>query len=353
MQIIRINTGCQYEVHVGAGLLFGVGEKIRALLPKAQTAAIVTDETVSKLYLNTVIDSLTSAEIEHYIYCVPPGEASKSGQQYLSLLDGFARDKLTRTDCALALGGGVIGDLAGFAAATYLRGLSYVQLPTTLLAMVDSSVGGKTAIDLPSGKNLAGVFYQPSLVIADTDCIKTLPEPVFNDGIAEIIKYGMLCSVELLNALQHDASGLDLLSVIAQCVCIKRDIVEKDEFDHNLRMLLNFGHTIGHAIEKSDGYNISHGQAVAVGMAIDTRAAVRKSLCPPQCQFLLESLLDCYNLPKFTEFDSETLYKAALGDKKRAGSDITIVTPRDLGQSELITMPISSLMSWIETGLEA
>jgi 3-dehydroquinate synthase len=263
----------------------------------------------------------------------------------------LAEERITRTDCILALGGGVIGDLAGFAAATYQRGIPYIQVPTTLLAMVDSSVGGKTAIDLPAGKNLAGAFYQPTLVAADVDTLATLPEAVFCEGMGEVIKYGMLASARLLNQLLSDDLSGELPELIAACVTIKRDIVERDEFDTGSRQLLNLGHTIGHAIEQLDGYAIPHGHAVAIGMAVDTRAAVKKGLCPPECLSVLESLLERHKLPGQTSHGAKALFEAAQSDKKRAGEDITIVTPRTFGRSELLTIPLPDLYDWIEMGV--
>jgi 3-dehydroquinate synthase len=299
--------------------------------------------------------ALEQIGLEPHSYIIAAGESSKNIEQYISLLERLSQLRLARTDCVLALGGGVVGDLAGFAAATYLRGIQLVQAPTTLLAMVDSSVGGKTAINLPTGKNLVGAFYQPSLVIADTATLGSLPKPIFNEGIAECIKYGMLDSPELLEKLkklQNDGIGDELTSIIADCVSIKRIIVEQDEFDTGKRMLLNFGHTIGHAIERLENYQIPHGNAVALGMAIDTRAAVRKNLCLPECLPVLHDLLERYNLPKQTTHGANEIYEAALHDKKRSGADITNVTPRSLGNCRLTTMPIESLKSWIETGLD-
>ena len=352
MITVEVNARRQYEVCIGSGLLRSVGEQVSILLPKTRIAAVVTDETVGKLYLDTVLESLKQAGLESHSYIIPAGEFSKSGAQYFALLERLSEIRLKRTDCILALGGGVVGDLSGFAAATYLRGIPYVQIPTTLLAMVDSSVGGKTAINLPAGKNLVGAFYQPALVMADTATLNSLPKPVFNEGIAESIKCGMLDSGVLLEKLRSDDINDELTSIIADCVSIKRNIVELDEFDTDKRMLLNFGHTVGHAVERLENYRIPHGYAVAIGMAIDTRAAVRKNICPPDCLFVLYDLLERYNLPKQTAHGAEELFQAALHDKKRAGADITIVTPRNLGYSELMTIPIESLKSWIEMGLE-
>ena len=358
---VSVRASRNYDVLIAPGLLSTIGEKVREIFPKAKTAAIITDDNVKKLYLEPVTRNLSAAALTTPYYSIPPGEASKNGEQYLSLLNWLCENKLTRSDIIIALGGGVAGDLAGFTAATYLRGIPLIQIPTTLLAMVDSSVGGKTGIDLPAGKNLAGSFYQPSLVLCDTKTLETLPELIFKDGIAEVIKYGMLGSVEILETLNFQTiipvptaakpHPQSLVPIIEQCVSIKRDIVQRDEFDTGERMLLNLGHTIGHAIEKLSEYKISHGFAVAAGMAIDTRAAFRKGLCPKDCLDTLNDLLDRFGLPNSSDFSARELYEAALSDKKREGDMITNVVPRALGKSEPLKIPSSDLLDWIETGL--
>ena len=351
MKTIHVPALRPYNVHIAPGLLANAGAMVREAVPGASRAAIITDRNVEALYLAPVLRSLEVAEFEAASFSIPPGEASKSAENYLSLLNWLCEQSITRTDVIIALGGGVVGDLAGFAAATYLRGVRDIQLPTTLLAMVDSSVGGKTGIDLPGGKNLAGAFHQPALVLCDTDTLDTLPGEVFRDGAAEVIKYGMLSSPTLLEELKGDAWRTQLEEVIAGCVTIKRDIVCQDEFDTGQRMLLNFGHTIGHAVEKLSDYGVSHGAAVAIGMATDTRAALKKGLCPPECLSALEGLLALHGLPDSTGFSPRELFEAALSDKKRAGGQITIVTPRELGRCELITMPVPELLHWIEAGV--
>jgi 3-dehydroquinate synthase len=351
VKTIPILASQSYEVQIGTDLLSQVGEKLKALLPKARIAAVVTDSNVEPLYYRIVAESLLSAGFFVVSFVFPAGEQSKNGETYLHLLECLAQNQLTRSDVLLALGGGVVGDLTGFAAATYLRGIPYLQIPTTLLAMVDSSVGGKTAIDLLAGKNLAGAFYQPRLVLCDVKTLNTLPETVFYDGCAEVIKYGMLGSVSLLFELRDHPIKEQLETVIAQCVTMKRDIVERDEFDTGDRQLLNLGHTIGHAIERCSQYTISHGKAVAIGMAVMTRAAIKKKLCSSDCTIILESLLALFCLPSRTEFSAEQLYEAALGDKKRSGGLITLVVPTSLGKSERIDVPIDKLRDWIEMGL--
>jgi 3-dehydroquinate synthase len=349
---LRAKSDTRYDIYLASGLLGGIGGKIKASIESAQTVAVVTDDNVKALYLQPLMESIKQEGFRPVSFSIPPGEASKSAEMYLTLLNWLAENKLTRSDAVVALGGGVVGDLAGFTAATYLRGITFVQIPTTLLAMVDSSVGGKTGIDLPAGKNLTGAFYQPSMVLCDLDVLTTLSPEVFGDGCAEVIKYGMIRHVSLLEKLLSAPVHQQLAEVIDICVSIKRDIVQEDEFDVGERQLLNFGHTIGHAIEKLSGYEVSHGRAVAAGMSIITRAAVRKNLCPPQCQTVLERLLADFNLPNRTDYSPKALYEAALNDKKRSGGTITEIVPSAFGESVLRKMPVTELLEWIELGLE-
>ena len=351
MTTVRVSASTDYDILIAPGILPSAGERVRALLPKAQKAALITDGNVKRLHAEPVMQSLANAGLEVCAMHIPPGEQSKTGERYLAILGWLSEKGLTRSDVVIALGGGVVGDLAGFAAATYLRGVPLVQIPTTLLAMVDSSVGGKTGIDLAAGKNLAGAFYQPSLVLCDTNVLATLPQNIFQAGCAEVIKYGMINSAELLTQLRGDALAERPQEIIAQCVGIKRDIVQMDEHDRAERMLLNFGHTIGHAIEKLSGYEVSHGMAVAAGMAIDTQAAVKQGLCPPECLDLLKLLLIRYRLPASTHYPAYAIYQAALSDKKRSGNEITIVVPCALGGCRLETIKTGALLDWIEMGM--
>lgn len=347
---IDVRVGAGYAVEIGSGLLPAVGERLRALCPRAKRATVVTDTNVAPLYLETLSESLAAQGFSTLSFTMPAGEASKNGATYLALLEFLAEEQVTRSDVLLALGGGVVGDLCGFAAATYLRGVDYVQVPTTLLAAVDSSVGGKTAIDLAAGKNLAGAFYQPIAVFCDLQTFETLPDAVFSDGCAEMIKYGMLGSSELLDCMAREDFCAQLEELVAHCVGMKRDLVERDERDHGDRQLLNLGHTIGHAIEACSDYAVTHGQAVAIGMAIITRAAVHRGLCPVAALENLEALLLRYNLPNRTNYPAKVLFAAALGDKKREGDALTIIVPSALGKSERMTIPVEELYSWIEAG---
>ena len=351
MKKINVNAdGGSYAVCVGGGLLENIGAMLKETLPKTQKVFVITDETVAPLYLDKTLKNIAEAGFETGFSIIPMGEQSKSGATYLTLLQTLAEKKITRTDALIALGGGVVGDLTGFLAATFLRGIPYVQVPTTLLSMVDSSVGGKTAINLGTSKNLVGAFYQPRLVLCDTQTLQTLPPIAFADGRAEIMKYGMIDSLPLLSQLQSgDLTQMD--DIIAQCIAMKRDLVEEDERDTGKRQLLNFGHTIGHAIEQLSHQQISHGQAVALGMVMETRAAVRMGLCPENALSQLIKLLEQFELPTAQTFCAENLLEAALGDKKRHGDMITVVTPRKFGKCELYTMNIEQMFDWIEQGV--
>ncbi len=350
MTQVTVSASKAYEVQIGTALLDTVGEQVKKLEGKVQRVAVITDSNVAPLYLPRVETSLKNAGIATISYVFPAGEESKNGETYLSIVEWLASQELTRNACILALGGGVVGDLAGFVAATYLRGIAFIQVPTTLLAAVDSSVGGKTAIDLEAGKNLVGAFYQPRLVLCDLDTFDTLSPAVFADGCAEVIKYGMIRSANLLADLKGTHIKNQLEEVVAQCVGMKRDIVEADEFEQGERKLLNFGHTLGHAIEKQSKYSVSHGKAVAIGMVLITKAAVKQGVCPEECLTLLESLLEKYELPSNTVFSIEELFDGAMADKKRSGDSIDIVIPVAVGKSEIKRIDMEKLKHWIEMG---
>ena len=345
MKTIHISASREYDVRIGRGLLDELGEQAKSVV-RGCRCVVVTDSNVAPLYLARAVASLKKSGFEVGSFSFPAGEASKNGNTYLTLLNLLAERRLTRTDFLVALGGGVVGDLTGFTAATFLRGVDCIQIPTTLLACVDSSVGGKTAIDLPAGKNLVGAFYQPNLVLCDPELIESLPEAIFADGMAEVIKYGMLGSAELLTRLREKNAKEDLEYVIAKCVDMKRDVVEGDEFDTGRRQLLNLGHTFAHSIEKLSMYETSHGSAVAMGMDLITRAAVKKGFCPGECLPILEELLEKYALPLRTEYPAEALADVALSDKKRAGDTITLAVPCAVGESRLHKIGVAELTDW-------
>ncbi|MBE6812760.1 MAG: 3-dehydroquinate synthase [Ruminococcaceae bacterium] len=343
MKTVRVNASKQYEVRIKDGLLKEAGQQILTV-KKACSCVLVSDETVFSIYGETVVQSLQNAGFCVHTFLIPPGESSKSTANLVNLWEYLADCNITRSDLLVALGGGVVGDLTGFAAATFLRGIDFVQIPTTLLAMVDSSVGGKTAVDLQHGKNLAGAFYQPSLVLCDPSALGTLTPEIFADGMAEVIKYGFINRPELIEKLEKQA---DITDIITLCVEDKRDIVEQDERDNGCRQLLNLGHTLAHGIELHSGYTVSHGSAVAVGMVLITKAAVKATLCPQETLDILLNLLQKYNLPTKTQFTCEQLCEAALEDKKRKGSFITLVIPTQTGRSELKKTAIEDLPAFL------
>ena len=344
MNQIRISASKEYDVCIGSGLLAQLGT-MTAKVCKTGKAAIISDSNVWPLYGQAAADSLTSAGFEVVNFVFPAGESSKSSSTYLSILNFLAENQITRTDCIIALGGGVVGDLAGFSAATYLRGIDYIQVPTTLLAAVDSSVGGKTAIDLPAGKNLAGCFYQPKLVLCDTDTLNTLPATIFQDGCAEVIKYGVLFDSALFSYLENTGLDFDRQSVISRCVELKNAVVSEDEFDNGQRMLLNLGHTFGHGIEAASRFQLPHGQAVAIGMAI----AARGCGCPDAARII--RCLQRFQLPVTTEFSSVELTNAALSDKKRSANTVRLILPEGIGKCRIVPTSVEQLQSFIEAGL--
>ena len=345
MKTIKVTASKSYEVLIGAGLLQNLEQELLSVLKKPCKLAIISDSNVWPIYGNAAEDALKSSGFCVVNFVFPAGENSKNAETYLNILGFLAENQLTRSDAVLALGGGVTGDMTGFVAATYLRGIRYIQVPTTLLAMVDSSVGGKTAIDLPAGKNLVGAFYQPSLVLCDTDTLNTLPQSVFCDGCAEVIKYGVLYDKDLFNHLSAKGLDFDRESVIARCVELKRDVVAEDEFDTGARQRLNLGHTIGHGIEAQSNFSVTHGQGVAIGMAIVSKAGcngIYDELC---------AVLEKFQLPTTTSFSAKQLYASALSDKKRAGGTVNLIIPREIGYCEIVPTPVENLESFIKEGL--
>ena len=350
MKTIPIHTSKYYEVKVGAGLRNALGEEV-AKVCKPGAAAIISDSNVWPLYGKAAEESLKKAGFRTINYVFPAGEASKNGAVYLDILNFLAENKLTRSDCLIALGGGVVGDMTGFVAATYLRGISYIQVPTTLLAAVESSVGGKTAIDLPAGKNLVGAFCQPRLVLCDADTLNTLPEDIFRDGCAEVIKYGVLYDPELFSHLMEKGLAFDRDAVIARCVEHKCNVVIADEFDRCERMKLNLGHTIGHGVESGSQFTLSHGKAVAIGMAIVSRAAATLGLCSPASRDDILKLITLFGLPTNTDCPAEVIYANALSDKKRFGDTVNLIVPTAIGNCVIRPTSVNELKSFIEAGL--
>jgi 3-dehydroquinate synthase len=333
-----------YEVLVGRGLLGGLGQHVRALT--GGRVAVVTDEAVAALYGPAVLESLEAAGVRSRLLAVPPGEASKSFAELERVLDRLGAFGLDRSDLVVALGGGVVGDLAGLAAALYMRGIDFVQVPTTLLAQVDSSVGGKTAIDTPRGKNLVGAFHQPRLVLADIDVLATLPDRQVRSGWAEVLKHGLICDSDYFDWLAAEGSAgakgeaESLRRAVIRSIEIKSDIVGDDEKEAGRRALLNLGHTFGHALEAELGYDeerLTHGEAVAIGCALAFGFSAEQGHCLASTAARVCEVLETCGLPSRLEqagaFSAERLIRRMAGDKKAQGGRLTLVLARDVGQA--------------------
>ena len=350
METVHVRASRDYEVHIGSGLLDTCGQQIAAVTD-SRRCALITDSAVAPLYAGRVERSLKQAGFTPCTYTFPAGERNKNINTLGTILEFMAEQHLTRTDFVVALGGGVTGDIAGFAAATYQRGIDYIQMPTTFLAASDSSVGGKTAIDLPSGKNMAGAFWPPRLVLCDCDTFETLPADTFSDGVAETLKYGLIADKEFFRYLMEHPIRETIAEIVRRCVEIKASVVEEDEYEGGKRKLLNFGHTLGHAIEKCSNFAVPHGQAVAVGMVLVTRAAERLGYSPDGTLDTVIAANRRYGLPIRCPYSAEELYSAATGDKKRRGGMIDVVVLEEIGRAKTVPMDLEGLRKFVEAAL--
>lgn len=346
MKTLHVQAGRPYEILIERGCLGNCGALIRRV-SKAQKAAVITDSNVGPLYAEAVAASLAEAGFQVFTHTFPAGEGSKVLGSIGIMLSFLADNAFTRGDLVVALGGGVTGDMAGFAASIYMRGIDYIQIPTSLLAQIDSSVGGKTAVDLPQGKNLCGAFWQPRLVLIDPALLSTLPPRFFADGMAEAIKYGCIDNAPLFERLEREDARAFLGDMIFSCVDSKRRIVEEDERESGRRMLLNFGHTLGHAIEKYGHFEgFSHGEAVGVGMLLVCAAGEQNGLTQEGTSRRIQNLLQKYGLPISCEAPLETLLELAASDKKRAGDAIRFVLLRQIGDSFILPLEMNRLPSF-------
>ena len=340
--------GVSYDILIGPGLLAHAGSHIVALSGK-EKAVVISDENVWRLYGTLLSSALLNAAITFETVVLPAGEHSKSLAGLEQVYQGFADAQLQRGGLVVAFGGGVVGDLAGFAAATWMRGVRCAQIPTSLLAQVDSSVGGKTAIDLPYGKNLVGAFHQPRLVLADTDVLSTLPPVEFACGMAEIIKYGAIRSRTFFEQLATPAAAPSMEDIIKTCCAIKRDIVQRDELDHGERMLLNFGHTLGHAVEALGGYTrYNHGQAVAVGMVLAARLGEALGVTAPGCADALRETLARWKLPTNCPYSLSQMMPHVALDKKRRAGGVDMVLLKNLGEATTMSLPLDNIKNLLE-----
>ena len=313
-------------------------------------AVIISDDNVFPLYGKTAKVSLEEAGIDVLEYVFPAGEKSKTLKTYDEIQEFLCKNRVTRGDIIIALGGGVTGDLAGFVAATYLRGIKFIQVPTTLLAMVDSSVGGKTAVDLEHGKNQVGCFYQPVLVLCDPSCLATLPEEEYKCGCAEIIKYAILGNEELFKKLDEKPVSKQYEEIIAECVRMKRDVVEEDEFDTGKRQILNLGHSVGHAVETLSDFKTLHGQAVAIGTAVIARACAAKGICTEETKNKIIALLDKYGLPCEMPYNAKETAAIMLNDKKMNGNTMNLILPERIGLCKIEKVLADKLEEWLIAG---
>lgn len=350
MTTIHVAASREYDIEIGRGLLDRAGERIARVTGAGRTAAVISDTNVLPLYGQRLCSSLEQAGFRVISWAFPAGEASKNLTTYGQLLHFLGENHMTRSDIIVALGGGVTGDMAGFAAATYQRGIPFIQVPTTLLAAVDSSVGGKTAIDLDTGKNQAGCFYQPWLVLCDPDTLTTLPEREYRCGCGEIIKYSVLFDADFFEELWNTPVKDQVEHVISTCVTLKRMAVMEDEFDTGARRKLNLGHSFGHAVEACSDFSIPHGCAVAIGMAIITRAAVKRGICAQEVLDRLLAILDKYDLPTQTDYPLEALYRAALSDKKISGGKMHLIVPEAIGRCRIESIPEAEIRDWMRDG---
>lgn len=343
-----------YEIVIKRNSLEQISEWIGGLWENKKIA-IISDTNVFPIYGEQIQKQLEATyEVVHYV--VPAGEKSKSLEMAAVLYDFLAEEQFTRSDGIIALGGGVVGDLAGFVASTYMRGIAFVQIPTSLLAQVDSSIGGKTAVNGPKAKNMIGTFAQPDGVLIDPETLQTLPEKRIQEGIAEIIKCGAISDKSLWDDLAAYAGIADLVAhsegVIEKALRVKKKVVEEDQYDNGSRLLLNFGHTIGHAIENTAGYGkISHGEAVAIGMVQISRKAEARREMPEGITAQIIAMNQKYHLPTaYTPWQEDELFQAITHDKKARGQNLKIILLEKIGQAKVQTIPIKEMNDYLKEG---
>ena len=350
-------TSDSYQIYVGHHLLAQAGKLIRSHTSGSKIL-LVTHPDLNKLYSTELLTSLESAGYSVTTAMVPAGEHAKSFESYQKLVGILAEHRFTREDIVVALGGGVIGDLAGFVAATYMRGCALVHIPTSLLAMIDSSIGGKTAIDLPFGKNLVGAFYNPRAVIVDLELLNSIPTPLLQDSCGELIKYGVLLGHELFNKISLARNPMQVIDVsrrqelIQACIEIKKSVVEADFKEAGSRKLLNLGHTLGHAIETLSNFELGHGSCVAAGTAMMAKACFKLDLCSYEDAKSVAELTQSYELPTSTSFTVEELYSAALHDKKSHADSIDVALIYGIGDVRIERKSFAELKQLIELAKE-
>lgn len=355
MRRVTVNCSSNYDVVIGKGILDETGRLTKQVCPKAQKVLIVSESNVAPLYMDRVKSSLTGEGFAVFEYVFEAGEQSKNIASISGMWGVMASNGFTRTDIVLALGGGVTGDMAGFAAATFLRGIKVIQVPTSLLAMVDACIGGKTGIDLPQGKNQVGAFHQPSIVIEDTSCLDTLPDSVFTEGMGEVLKYAYIMDTELYEILSGAENKADIRKnsnliedIIARCAYDKAYVIGEDENDNGLRQTLNFGHTVGHVIERDSNFTLAHGVCVAKGMGIIIRASVLSGKLDKDKADKMISLIEAYGLPSEDDITPEEAREGVLNDKKKRGDTISVILVTDIGRSEICKMNADEFLQFLK-----
>ncbi len=349
MKTVHVSTGNPYDILIERGIVDRCGDEIKKL-SAAKKVTVISDSNVAPLYQGRVVKSLENNGFAVKTHIFEAGEEQKHLGSIAEMYNTLAGFGMTRKDLVVALGGGVTGDMAGFAAATYLRGIDFVQIPTSLLAQVDSSVGGKTGVDLAYGKNLVGAFHQPIAVLIDPDTLSTLTDNFICDGMAEVIKYGCIKDEKFFEFLEGNNAHEHIEDVIETCVSIKRDVVSRDEKESGERMLLNFGHTLGHSIEKLyDFKGITHGMAVAIGMVLIAKAGEAQGVTPLGTADRIARVCRKYGLPTTTEFSFAQLADSAKNDKKSAGGAISLVLLSKIGDSFTQKVEFERLQDYITT----
>lgn len=348
MEEIKIKGKEPYEVLVGEKIIFKVGELIKQKLNCCCKIVLVCDELVFKLFGDVVVKSLEKAGFLVLIFTLKGEEKSKNFENLNLLYSFLFKNNIKRKDLIVALGGGMVGDFAGFCAATYLRGIKFVNIPTTLLAQVDSSIGGKTAVNLKFGKNLVGIIRSPFLVVCDIFFLKTLSFRMFNSGMSEIIKMASIFSKDLFKILAKEKISNVLEDVIAKSIKIKKDVVEQDEFEKNVRMKLNFGHTVGHALEKALNFKMHHGEAVAVGMCFITKQSLKFGITNFKDYSKLKLLLEKYSLPTETDVNFNLIFENIKADKKIFGDEINFCVMKKIGEGQIISLPILKFKDFLK-----
>ena len=346
METLEITSKHPYNVVIGSGIIKDTGKLLREIA-KPCKVCIITDSNVNGIFSQVVISSLIEAGFQTSKILFPAGEHSKNINTYTQIVTALTEERMNRQDIIIALGGGVVGDVAGFVAATYMRGIRYVYVPTTPLAAIDGSIGGKTALNLPTGKNLIGAFWHPSLVICDYNAYSSLPESVIMDGLAEGLKSAVISDSSLLPHIETR----DFKYILSRCLSLRKSFVEADQEDTGIRQMLDFGHTIGHAIERLSCYNISHGQALAKGMIAEAKGAFALGLTNHDISGQLEYILKGLGFDTSLNYSPQLIYEHALIDKKICHSTISVIAPMTIGKCTLQKLPLANFHQFLEASL--